>query len=260
MYRLLLITLLLFQLFHGYSAGCSGQVDLPLQMSQPSTHVRTGAKTYAETNINALARHLVTDIPGLSMDYARIMAEDALYIEENYEITYSFFISSGTARLSQFKIISTTLGNKQVNINWNILKATLTYTAHKDITIHRNRRRRRWLFGGRRRCTRQKRPRGVKKFEIARMQSSLTSVLNRVGQKPQLFVLKRTHGGSRKTKVSTGKCLAWKPVINLKINRMCMKRTGAIPRPYTKPRPLSTTRKIFKPPLWRRLRFPPHYG
>ena len=76
-------------------------------MGQPKTTNQRGNKVYQEKDVNTLARRLITDMPGLSSNYARVMADDALNIEENYQVTYSFKVNTGTATLSTFKVVST---------------------------------------------------------------------------------------------------------------------------------------------------------
>ena len=86
---------------------CKGSKVQPLQMGQPKTTNQRGNKVYQEKDVNTLARRLITDMPGLSSNYARVMADDALNIEENYQVTYSFKVNTGTATLSTFKVVST---------------------------------------------------------------------------------------------------------------------------------------------------------
>jgi len=214
------------------TAGCNGRVNLPVEINAPNTHTYVGKKTYIAPDVHSLANQLMLDIPALTLAYANVLAEDAFYIEENNEITYRFFIKRGTAQLNQFKVVSTTLGNKQVNIEWNIVRARLTFKAYVNVKIQRNRRRRRWIGGGRRRCTWKKLPRGVNKNEIAKIQDTLTSTMNRVSSRSKVFVLKRVINMKSKSK---GTCAAWKRVVNIPLTRGCSKRAGKTPRAFTKP-------------------------
>ena len=172
--------------------------------------------------MNTLARRLVTDIPGLQLNYAKIIAEDALNIEQNYEITYSFSISIGTAKLSQFKIISAIVGKNKVNINWQILEASVTYIAQRDISVKRSKRR--WFRRGRRRCSRQIHPRGITKAEIQSIHGTLTAVMNQIDSKSKAFGLKRVLKVAAQTsKIVPASCPAWKPSINVHMDRSCFK-------------------------------------
>lgn len=195
-------------------------MDLPLRIGKPITKTYHGNKVYTEGNVNTLARRLVTDIPGLQLNYATIMAEDALNIEQNFEITYSFSISIGTAKLSQFKIISAIIGKNKVNINWQILEASVTYIAQRDISVKRSKRR--WLRRGRRRCSRQIHPRGITKTEIQRIHGTLTAVMNQIDSKSKAFGFKRVQNvAAESNKIVPASCPAWKPSINVHMDRSC---------------------------------------
>ena len=172
------------------------------------------------------------EIPVLALAYANVLAADAFYIEENMEITYSFVIVKGSAELDQFKITSTTLGNNKINVAWYIIKAKATFTAQRNVKIHRNRRRRRWVGGGRRRCTWKKLPRGVTKKEIQKIQGTLHSSMKKISSKSPYFVRERVI--NMKSKVSQGSCPAWNRVIKLSLVRGCSKRVGPVPKAFVR--------------------------
>ena len=121
-------------------------------MGQPKTTNQRGNKVYQEKDVNTLARRLITDMPGLSSNYARVMADDALNIEENYQVTYSFKVNTGTATLSTFKVVSTIMADERVSFRWLIIRVSLTYKAQIQNTIH-SPARRRINFLNRRRCS-----------------------------------------------------------------------------------------------------------
>lgn len=213
-------------------AGCSGSTKLPLSIGTPKTQVSTGRKSYNDKTVEALRRHLMADIPGLDSNYARVMAEDAFYIDENYVIQYLFKFFAGDALLSQFQVQSTTLHNNQINLKWSKLKASVSYTAQTEVIVHA-RRRRRWIGGGRRRCAKQFVSRGVTNSDISKLHSTLTSYIQRVGQKSRstTFVQGRV-SDLKQLSSSKGSCPTWKPIVNLKLDRTCLRLHGPVPKPY----------------------------
>ena len=187
------------------------------------------------------------EIPSLTLAYANVLAQDAFHIEENMEITYRFMIAKGTAQLDQFKITSTTLGNHKINVEWHIVKATARYTAQRNVKIHRNRRRRRWIGGGRRRCAWKKLPRGVTPKEIKQIQGTLHSTMNKVSAKSKIFVKERVI--NMKSKVSQGTCSAWKRVLKLSIVRGCSKLAGPVPKAFVQSSEVPLLKKRPRPPV-----------
>ena len=214
------------------SAGCSGQYNLPVQIHNQRTTRYQGKKSFIAPDVHSLANQLMLEIPTLTLAYANVLATDAFYIEENMEITYTFAITKGTAELDTFKIVSTTLGGNKINVAWYIVKAKATFTAQRNVKIQRNRRRRRWIGGGRRRCTWKKLPRGVTAKEIEKIQSTLHSSMRRINTKSPFFVKERVI--NMKKKVSQGSCPAWNRVIKLSIVRGCSKRVGPVPKAFVR--------------------------
>uniref|UniRef100_A0A7M5X6F7 Cnidarian restricted protein n=1 Tax=Clytia hemisphaerica TaxID=252671 RepID=A0A7M5X6F7_9CNID len=214
-------------------AGCNGAHDLPIQISNPHTQSFVGKVSYVAPDVHSLANQLMRDIPVITFAYANVIAEDAFYIEENVEITYEFVIAKGNAEISRFKIKSTTLGDNKVNMEWYIFKARATYSAYRNVKIHRNRRRRRWIGGGRRRCSWKKVPRGVTKSDIKKIEGKLTATLRSVGAKSPYFVRQRVLTLT-KAKTSQGVCTAWNRTIKLSLARSCSKRSGKTPKTFSR--------------------------
>ena len=214
------------------SAGCSGQHNLPVQIHNTQTTKYQGKKSFTAPDVHSLANQLMLEIPTLTLAYANVLATDAFYIEENMEITYTFAITKGTAQLDTFKITSTTLGGNKINVAWYIVEAKAKFTAQRNVKIQRNRRRRRWIGGGRRRCTWKKLPRGVTKQEIQKIQSTLHSSMKRINTKSPFFLKERVI--NMKKKVSQGSCPAWNRVIKLSIVRGCSKRNGPVPKAFVR--------------------------
>ena len=151
------------------------------------------------------------------------MADDALNIEENYVITYTFAVNAGTAKMSQFKVVSTILAGKKVDMKWEIFQVTVNYKAERDITVHA--RRRRFIGGGRRRCTTTRQSRGVTSAEVAKIQATLTAVINKVGSKTlKTFVRAKTQILQRGQTILPKACPAWKMVVQVPIQRVCYKK------------------------------------
>lgn len=227
------------------SAGCSGQHDLPIRINNPTTRILQGKKSFKAPDVNSLAHQLMLEIPTLTITYAKVLAEDAFNIEENMEITYRFIIAKGTAELNQFKISSTTLGNNQVNVEWHIMKAKATFVAQRNVKIQRNRRRRRWIGGGRRRCTWKKVPRGITKSDIQKIQGTLHSTMNRVSATKFSTVFVKERIINMQSKTSTNTCRAWKRVFTFSLVRGCSKRVSGLPKPFV--RSVKNPKKIHNP-------------
>ena len=159
-------------------------------------------------------------MPGLSSQYARVIAEDALNIDENFQVTYGFLINTGTAALSQFKVVSTIMANHKVSFKWLITRVKVTYTAQIQNTIH-SPARRRINFLNRRRCSYQHIDRGLTNSEVRTIHSHLTAIAKKVGSESSVFARVRvtnpTHGDT---------CSAWKPVVQLVIDRTCIQLPG----------------------------------
>ena len=152
------------------------------------------------------------------------MADDALNIEENYVITYTFAVNAGTAKMSQFKVVSTILAGKKVDMKWEIFQVTVNYKAERDITVHA-RRRRRFIGGGRRRCATARQPRGVTSAEVAKIQSTLTAVINKVDIKTlKTFVRAKMQILQRGQTILSKACPAWKIMVLVPIQRVCYKK------------------------------------
>lgn len=196
---------------------CKGSKVQPLHMGQPKTTNQRGNKVYQEKDVNTLARRLITDMPGLSSNYARVMADDALNIEENYQVTYSFKVNTGTATLSTFKVVSTIMADERVSFRWLIIRVSLTYKAQIQNTIH-SPARRRINFLNRRRCSYQHINRGLTSSEVQRIHSTLTAVAKKVGASSSVFAKVRVSNPNQ-----TDTCSAWKPVLQLPMDRVCIK-------------------------------------
>ena len=204
--------------------ACGGTRDVPIQIGAPTSNVKKGGKVYSAVTVAALARQLVTDIEGLTINYAQAMADDALNIEENYVITYTFAANAGTAKMSQFKVVSTILAGKKVDMTWEIFQVTVNYKAERDIIVHA-RRRRRFVGGGRRRCATTRQSRGVTSAEVAKIQATLTAVINKVGSKTlKTFVRAKTQILQRGQIILLKVCPAWKIVVQVSIQRVCYKK------------------------------------
>ena len=202
--------------------ACGGTRDLPLHVGKPVTKSEKNEKIYFATSAPSLARRLVTDMQGLTIKHATIMAEDAINIEENRVIEYTFTIKGNNAMLYHFKVISTIVAKNQIHIKWEKLTASVTFSAQKDITVHA-RRRRRWIGGGRRRCATERHNRGITAGEIAKIQGILTAVIKTVSAKSaSTFVHGRTHVIGHSKLPDT--CPAWKPIVSLHITRVCYKK------------------------------------
>ena len=78
---------------------CKGSNVQPLRIGPHTTTNERGSKIYEEKDVNTLSRRLMIDMPGLSSQYARVIAEDALNIDENFQVTYGFLINTGTSTL-----------------------------------------------------------------------------------------------------------------------------------------------------------------
>lgn len=92
-----------------------------------------GAKDYNASSANALANQLKLDIVGLSLEYCKKIAEDALNSEENGEITYNFCCSQNFAILDYFEITTNTKAYNNVNVTWKAVESSVTFTAQRKI-------------------------------------------------------------------------------------------------------------------------------
>ena len=71
---------------------CKGSNFQPLWIGPHTTTNERGSKIYEEKDVNTLSRRLMIDMPGW-------IAEDALNIDENFQVTYGFLINTGTSTL-----------------------------------------------------------------------------------------------------------------------------------------------------------------
>ena len=196
---------------------CKGSNFQPLRIGPHTTTNERGSKIYEEKDVNTLSRRLMIDMPGLSSQYARVIAEDALNIDENFQVTYGFLINTGTSTLLQFKVVSTVMTNHKVSFKWLITRVKVTYTAQLQNIIHTPARRR-INFLNRRRCSYQHINRGLTNSEVRIIHSHLTAIAKKIGSESSVFARMRVTNP-----IDGDTCSAWKPVVQLVMDRTCIK-------------------------------------
>ncbi|XP_057297082.1 uncharacterized protein LOC130625979 [Hydractinia symbiolongicarpus] len=108
-------------------------VDLTVSVSPITTNMTVGAKDYNASSTIALADQLKLDIVGLSLEYCKKIAEDALNSEKNEEITYNFCCRQNFAMLYYFEITTSTKAYNKVNVTWKAVEASVTFPAQGKI-------------------------------------------------------------------------------------------------------------------------------
>lgn len=168
------------------SALSSYSVNRPLQKRELSDNAKVGAKSYSQNTVQTSSARLVQIFPDsddvCKGDGGRCVVHKRKL--RNKLLLFSDFWNGQT----KFKIKSTTLHDKKVNINWNILQSGRNMLPNaKLLSILKEDGF--WFFGGRRRCSHNLVTRGLSKAEIGRIQSTLMSVMRYIAKGSEFFTL-----------------------------------------------------------------------